>query len=77
MPTFNPKKLTVPRATRLDYETAVALTKISEDTGLVPSQVDREIPTIIADLISEHWRSGESLRQWVRRIRYDPKETKR
>jgi hypothetical protein len=63
-------KLTVPRATRVDYVTAVELLRISGDTGLVAAQVDREILNRVAELIRSHWKPGFSLRQWVQKISF-------
>jgi hypothetical protein len=63
-------KLSIPRATRLNYAAAIELDRVSKDTGMVPSQVDREILTRIAELLRENWESGESLRHWVQGIHF-------
>jgi hypothetical protein len=67
-----PKKLTVPRATRVDEDAARELMKLSEDTGLVPAQVDREILVRMAEIVRSHWRPGQALKFFLRGLRYEP-----
>jgi hypothetical protein len=66
------KKLTVPRATRIDEDAARELMRLSEDTGLVPAQVDREVLVRMAEIIRHHWRPGQALKFFLRGLRYEP-----
>lgn len=64
------KKLSVPRATRVDEDAARVLMRLSEDTGLVPAQVDRELLCRIAAIVREHWKPGQALKYFLRGLRW-------
>jgi hypothetical protein len=67
-----PKKLSVPRATRVDEDIARQLMRVQEDTGLVSAQVDREMLTRLAEIIRESWQPGQALKYFLRGLKYGP-----
>jgi hypothetical protein len=66
-----PKKLIIPRATRINEDEARVLTEIETETGLKSAEVDREILTWFASTVARMRRKDQALLQFLRSLRFE------
>ncbi len=70
--TQSAKKLTVPRATRVDEDIARPLVEIEVDEDLHGAQVDRLILSWFARKVAGRRRPGQGLKRFLDSIRFEP-----
>ena len=66
------KKLSVPRATRVDEDIARELLRLTEAEDLKPAEVDRQILTWFARSVAKLRRPGQALKHFLGTVQVEP-----